>query len=163
MKNIFVLALSCFVIIGLNAQMKNVPSVDMKDLSGTIINSSEFDNEGKPFIINFWATWCSPCIRELENISEVYAEWQEETGVKIYAISIDDARRSKQVKPHVDANGWDFEVLLDENSDFRRAMNVNNPPYTFLIDGNGKIVYQHVGYSEGDEDELYEQILALTK
>jgi len=163
MKNIFVLALLSFVIIGLNAQTKNVPSVDMKDLSGKIINSSEFDNEGKPFIINFWATWCSPCKRELDNISEIYAEWQAETGVKMYAISIDDARRSKQVKPHVDASGWDFEVLLDENSDFRRAMNVNNPPYTFLIDGNGKIVYQHVGYSEGDEDELYEQILALTK
>lgn len=161
MKNILLTAGALILFIGLNAQTKTVPSVDMKDLNGQIVNSSEFDNDGKPFIINFWATWCSPCKRELDNISEVYEDWQEETGVKIYAISIDDSRRSRQVKPHVDASGWDFEVILDENSDFRRAMNVNNPPYTFLVDGNGKIVYQHIGYSDGDEDELYEKVLEL--
>ena len=162
MKNILILAFSLFALNSLNAQNKTVPTVDMKDLNGQIINSSEFDNDGKPFIINFWATWCSPCKRELDNISEVYEDWQEETGIKIYAISIDDARRSKQVKPFIDASGWDFEVLLDENSDFRRAMSVSNPPYTFLVDGNGKIVYQHIGYSEGDEDVLYEKVLELT-
>lgn len=163
MKNFILTTLSILLLATLSSQVKTVPSVDMKDLTGKTINSSELENEGKPFVINFWATWCSPCKRELDNISEVYEEWQEETGVKIYAISIDDARRARQVKPHVDASGWDYEVLLDENSDFRRAMNVSNPPYTFVVDGNGKIAYQHIGYSDGDEEELYEKIKELVE
>ena len=163
MKKFILATFAILLITGLSAQMKSIPSVDMKDLTGKTINSSEFDNEGKPFVINFWATWCSPCKRELDNIAEVYEDWVDETGVKVYAISIDDARRSRQVKPHVDASGWEYEVLLDENSDFRRAMNVSNPPYTFLVNGNGKIVYQHIGYSDGDEDELYEKIKELVE
>ena len=163
MKNFILTSFSILILSALSAQVKSVPSVDMKDLTGKTFNSSELENDGKPFVINFWATWCSPCKRELDNISEVYDEWQEETGVKIYAISIDDARRARQVKPHVDASGWDYEVLLDENSDFRRAMNVSNPPYTFVVDGNGKIAYQHIGYSDGDEDELYEKIKELVE
>ncbi|MEM7161929.1 MAG: TlpA disulfide reductase family protein [Bacteroidota bacterium] len=162
MRNILIIAIALVCTLNTQAQNKTVPSVDLKDMNGKVINSSDFHNDGKPYVINFWATWCGPCKRELNNIAEVYEDWQDETGVKLYAISIDDARRSRQVKPYVDASGWEYEVLLDENSDFRRAMNVSNPPYTFLVDGNGKIVYQHISYTEGDEDELYEKIKALT-
>jgi thioredoxin-related protein len=63
----------------------------------------------------------------------------------------------------VKGRGWDFEVYLDENSDLRRAMNVANPPHTFLYDGEGNLVYEHNGYAPGDEDELYEKIKELTK
>jgi peroxiredoxin len=114
-------------------------------------------------VISFWATWCSPCKKELNNISEVYEDWQEETGVKLIAISIDDSRNKHKVKPYVDSKGWEYEVYIDANQDLKRAMNVNNVPYTFLIDGEGKIVYEHNNYVPGDEDELYKQIKMLTK
>ena len=81
----------------------------------------------------------------------------------LYAISIDDARNMSRVKPYVNGVAWDYEILLDPNSDFRRAMNVNNPPHTFLVDGNGKIIYQHNSYSPGDEDELYDELLKLVE
>jgi cytochrome c biogenesis protein CcmG/thiol:disulfide interchange protein DsbE len=138
-----------------------VPSVNIKDLKGSMINTGTFNNDGKPMIINFWATWCMPCKRELNNIAEVYIDWVEETGVKLIAISIDDARSESRVIPYVNGADWDYEVYIDSNADFKRAMNVNNVPHTFLVDGEGNVVWQHNNYAPGDEDELYDQVKAL--
>ncbi|TAL69544.1 MAG: TlpA family protein disulfide reductase [Bacteroidetes bacterium] len=140
-----------------------VPSATVKNLSGIQVNTNTFSNDGKPFVIDFWATWCKPCIEELKNIHEVYEDWQKETGVKLYAISIDDSRNSKKVAPFVNGRQWKFEVMLDENSDFKRAMNVNNPPHTFLYNGKGELVWQHNGYAQGDENNLYDEIKKLVE
>jgi peroxiredoxin len=148
-------------VLNVNAQEKKVPSVNLKNIDGKTINTADLSNDGKPYIINFWATWCAPCKRELSNIAEVYDDWVDETGVKIYAVSIDDSRTTRNVKPYINKEGWDYEILLDENSDFKRAMGVNAPPYTFIVDGSGNIVYQHVGYSPGDEEEIYEKLMEI--
>jgi len=133
-----------------------VPSVEVKTLDGKTVNMSEISNDGKPIIITFWATWCKPCIKEHDAINDLYEDWVDETGVKMIAISIDNARSSKRVAPTVNGKSWEFEVLLDENSDFKRAMNVNVPPHTFIVNGEGNIVWQHVGYLDGDEEEYIE-------
>ena len=112
-------------------------------------------------IISFWATWCKPCKAELNTIAEEYDDWVDETGVKLVAVSIDDARSSSRVEPYVNAQGWEYLVLNDPNSDLRRAMGVNNVPHTFLVDGAGKIVWDHNNYSPGDEEELYEKLTGL--
>jgi len=138
-----------------------LPSVALKDLQGKTINTADLQNDGKPFIIDFWATWCKPCILELNTIAENYEEWQNETGVKIYAISIDDARNSSKVGPLASGKGWEYEILLDENSDLKRALNINNIPHTFLVNGKGEIVWQHNSYTPGDEDLLYENLKNL--
>jgi len=154
------LAFFSFTILGDGAHGK-LPSVQVKDLKGNSVNTSTFNNNGKPIVISFWATWCGPCRKELNNIAEKYDEWVKATGVKVIAIAIDDSRSAHQVKPVVDAQSWDYEVYVDENSDFKRAMNVQNPPFTFLLNGNGEIVYSHSGYLPGDENALYEKIKAL--
>lgn len=169
MKNVWIsIILVSFLSVG-NAQEENaknfgkIPAVDIKGMDGKSFNTSAIANEGKPVIITFWATWCKPCLKEHDAINEIYGDWVEETGVKLYAISIDNARSSKSVNPLVNGKGWEFEVLLDENSDFKRAMNVNVPPHTFIADGQGQIVWQHVGYLDGDEAEYIEIVKKILK
>jgi cytochrome c biogenesis protein CcmG/thiol:disulfide interchange protein DsbE len=165
MKNLFVLlAFLSFINTGKTQDnTREIPSVVIKKINGESFNTSDIKNDGKPIIISFWATWCHPCKRELNNIAEIYDEWQEETGVKLIAISIDDARNAQKVRPYVDGQSWDYEVYIDANHDFKRAMNVNNVPHTFLINQNGEIVWQHNSYSEGDELELYELVKKLAR
>ncbi len=138
-----------------------LPSVNIKDMEGNSLNFSKISNNGKPMIISFWATWCKPCKAELNTIAEEYEDWVNETGVKLIAVSIDDARSSSRVEPYVNAQGWEYLVLMDPNSDLRRAMGVNNVPHTFLVNGEGKIVWDHNNYSPGDEEELYEKLIGL--
>jgi thiol-disulfide isomerase/thioredoxin len=141
--------------------VKTLPKVTVKDLQGNSIEATSFNNDGKPFLIDFWATWCVPCIRELNNISKVYDKWQEETGIKLIAVSIDDSRSSKKVAPYVKGRGWKFEFFIDENSDLKRALNVSNPPHTFLVNGKGEIVWEHTGYADGAEEELISKVKEL--
>ena len=145
------------------SQNRTLPSVEVKTLYGENINIQEIENSGKPIVINFWATWCKPCKKELNAIAEVYEDWQEETGVKLIAISIDDTRSMSRVAPYVNASDWDYEVYLDPNGDLKRAMGVSTVPHTFLLNGKNKIVWQHKGYVDGDEDELLQQVKKFPK
>ncbi len=138
-----------------------LPSVDLKTLNGKTFNTQNIENDGKPVIICFFATWCKPCMTELRAISDLYDDWQDETGVKIYAISIDDSRSSSKVSPLVKGQNWDYEFLLDENSDFKRAMNVNDIPHTFVLNGDKEIVWQHTSYSPGAEEEYIKVVRKL--
>lgn len=131
-----------------------LPSVELKDVDGKTVKTEHLTDAGKPVIIAFFATWCKPCLRELEVINDLYDDWREETGVTMYVVSIDQGQDIKKVKPLVDGNGWEYRVLLDPNGEFKRAMNVQNVPHLFVIDSNGKTVYNHTGYTEGSEKEI---------
>lgn len=157
-----ILGMAC-LLATLSAGAQKLPSVTLKDINGKTIRTDTLANGGKPFIIDFFATWCKPCNRELTAISEVYEDWQEETGVKVIAVSIDQAQNINKVKPLVDGNGWEYDVLLDPNSDFKRALGIQMIPYVLIVDGDGNIVYKHNGYTEGAEQELIEKVRELVK
>ncbi len=164
MKNTIILTFGLLFILTLNLQSQNtktLPKVNVKDLKGNTIDFSSIRNGDKLMIVDFWATWCVPCIRELNNIHKVYEQWQTETGVKFIAVSIDDARSSKKVAPFVAGRGWKFDFYLDENSDLKRAMGVTNPPHTFIVNSRGEIVWEHAGYAEGGEEEIIKKVREL--
>lgn len=145
----------------INEAAAQLPAVTLKSMDGKTVMTDTLSNNGKPFIIDFFATWCKPCNRELKAINEVYEEWQEETGVKLIAVSIDQAQNIHKVKPLVDENGWPYEVLLDPNGDLKRALGIQMIPYTLIVDGKGNIVYKHNGYTDGAEAELIEKVREL--
>ncbi len=156
-----ILLLSALLLAGIAVAHAQLPSVSLKSIDGKTVDTAKLENGGKPFIISFFATWCKPCNRELNAIHEVYPDWQDETGVKVVAVSIDQAQNIQKVKPLVDSNGWEYEVLLDPNGDFKRAMGVNMIPHVFIVDGEGKIVESRSGYTEGGEAHLIEKVREL--
>lgn len=156
-----ILLLSALLLAGIAVAHAQLPSVSLKSIDGKTVDTAKLENGGKPFIISFFATWCKPCNRELNAIHEVYPDWQDETGVKVVAVSIDQAQNIQKVKPLVDSNGWEYDVLLDPNGDFKRAMGVNMIPHVFIVDGEGKIVESRSGYTEGGETHLIEKVREL--
>lgn len=144
---------TCFLV---NAQ-DTLPTSEIKTLDGDTTTLEKLSKENDLMVISLWATWCVPCKNELDAINEVYIDWQDETSVKLFAISVDDARTVSRVKPLVNGKAWDFSVLLDTNNDLKRELGASTVPLTLIIK-NGKIVYRHSGYTPGSEDELFEEI-----
>ena len=141
---------------------QGVPQTTIKDINGTNVSSTSIiENDGNPVILSFWATWCKPCIQELTAFNDELIDWEDEFGVKIVAVSTDNPRSTNRVAPFVSGQGWEFDVYLDASNDFRRAMNVGNVPHTFIIDGNGNVVWQHTSYLPGDEQKVYKALVDL--
>lgn len=157
-KKLFFIALLPILTIFATAQ---IPSVTLKTIYGKTVSTDTLNNNGKPFIISFFATWCKPCLRELNAIAEEYDDWQEETGVKLIAVSIDEAQNAAKVKPLADKYGWEYDVLLDPNSELKRAFNIQIIPHVLVFDGNGNLVESRSGYVDGSERHLIEKVKEL--
>ncbi len=136
---------------------QQVQQASIVDINGKKVNFKDIVDSEKPVIVSFWATWCVPCINELDAISEVYPDWQEETGVKLIAISVDDDRTARRMKPLVNGKAWDYEIYRDYNNELKRAYNIASVPFMMIIK-DGKIIHTRSGYTPGSEDEIYEII-----
>ena len=148
-------------ICALGFSQKKLPSVTLKNLEGTTVSTTQnLIEKDKVYVYCFWATWCAPCIQELDAINEVYEDWKSQANVEVIAVSIDDARTNKRVKPLVNGKGWEYTILMDTNQDFKRALGISNPPFTAVVK-NGEIVFTQNGHTPGSETQLLEQIKAL--
>lgn len=146
---------------GLANAQKEMPNVSLKDVDNKSFNvKADFTEQDKIYVFVFWATWCVPCIQELDAINENYEAWSKEINMQVIAVSIDDSRTQKRVKPLVNGRKWPYGVLLDVNQDLKRALGIANPPYTVVVK-NKKVVYVHNGYSQGAEKELYNTLKTL--
>lgn len=140
-----------------------MPNLVLTDINGKKVNVQDYGKTGGITVFSFWATWCVPCKKELTNMADLADDWKKNYNAKIVAVSIDDSRNTGKVKPLVDGQRWDYDVLLDVNQDLKRELNIQSVPYTIVVDKTGKIAWQHSGYVEGDENVLGDALETLSK
>ena len=151
--------ISCilFLIAYSSSSQKFIPDLGLKTLNGESIRSVQAINQNGFTIISFWATWCIPCINELDAINEVISVWSEKEDITVLAISTDDSRSKKRVKPLINGKDWVFDVISDTNQDFKRAMGVVGIPHT-IVTYKSEIIHRRIGYTPGEEEDLFDVI-----
>ena len=146
-----------FILLSVSSlSQNNVPNTKLKNLESEFIYTNDVLTENNFYIVSFWATWCIPCINELDAIVDIYEELEKD-NIEVIAISTDDARTKKRVRPMINGKDWNFKILLDENHDLKRALNIVGIPHTIITKGT-KIIYRRIGYSPGEEVDLFEFI-----
>ncbi|HPW97670.1 MAG TPA: TlpA disulfide reductase family protein [Flavobacterium sp.] len=159
MKNLVTLFLIFAGIIAYS--QTKMPDVSLSDIDGKKVSiKNDFNEKDKIYVFSFWATWCTPCINELDEMNDVKGEWTKNLNIEIIAVATDDSRTQKRIKPLVNGKGWDYKILLDSNQDLKRALSIVNIPYTVVVK-NGEIVHIQNGYVPGSEDELYTKLKTL--
>ncbi|MCB0521472.1 MAG: TlpA family protein disulfide reductase [Lewinellaceae bacterium] len=160
MKQLTFLLFTFFSFSCLLSAQKTLPNVNVKTLDGKTVNLKEYAAQtGKTIIIDFWATWCSPCKKELDEIAELYPDWQKDYNVELLAITIDNQRALPKVPGIVETKGWEYTIFAGNEEEMRSAFNFQTIPQTLVADKNGNIVFEHNGYVPGDEVEL-EKVVA---
>lgn len=151
-----------FIFIGFNLfAQNNLPDLNLTDLDRNKISlKNDFIEKDKLYVFSFWATWCAPCINELDELNELQEDWKKDVNFEIIAVSTDDSRTQKRVKPLINGKGWEYKILLDTNQDFKRALSIVNIPYTIVVK-NGEIVHVQNGYVPGSEEDLLKKLKSL--
>ena len=143
---------------------QSIPDVTVENMKGVKVSAKTICLAGKPTVVSLWATWCKPCIRELDAVSEVLEDWREEVDFRYAAVSIDDARTVSSARSFVSARGWDgIDFFFDSNAELRRRLNVSSIPYVLIYDAEGKLVYSHMGFHSGVEEEIFSQLKKIAE
>ncbi len=125
----------------------NAPAFSLKDISGNVIESSHF--LGKPTVVNFFATWCSPCREEIPGFVDVYNKYRDK-GFELVGISLDTDTR-ENLPAFVMSHRIGYRILLGDLDTARAYGGVSSLPTTFFIGKDGKIRNVHVGYLDQDD------------
>ncbi|MCL3781381.1 TlpA family protein disulfide reductase [Prolixibacteraceae bacterium JC049] len=163
MKKMHLLIALLLLAVGSVSAQVNLSKIQLKSTDGKVVKFSEVIGKGKPVVLSFWATWCKPCISELEAISEVYDDWKDEADFEFYAISIDDSRSYSKVKSLANGKAWPFEVLLDDKHELKQMLGLNSVPFMMIFDKKGNVAHKHLGYTPGSEENIFDELLELNK
>ena len=128
------------------------PNLKLTKLNGRTVTLSEYLKKG-PVLINFWATWCSPCKKEMVYLDKFERKYKDE-GLSILSISVDSQKSLSHVRSYIRANDYIYDVFLDPNRQVFKKLNGNLMPTNVLIDTEGKVLWRHYGYIPGDEENM---------
>ena len=160
MKKILVtlmILLLVFSLFGQKLKARKMTNFKLQDLRGKNVELKSLLGKG-PIIIDLWATWCGPCLKELPELSNLQEKYDD---IQVIAISVDKSRQLNQVKRMVKSHHYKFLTLIDKGGIYKRKLNIANIPQTFLLDRDGNIIYRHEGYKQGDIKNLEEKIKKL--
>jgi cytochrome c biogenesis protein CcmG/thiol:disulfide interchange protein DsbE len=129
---------------------------NLKDTENRTVSLSEISGKYLT-VIDFWATWCQPCIRSLPKLVELSEQYKSE-GVRFIGISVDSPRNFSKVKPFARSMGIAYPILMDPNGELMGELNVTAVPTLLIIDSHYRILYMHEGFNAGDELTIQEEI-----
>ena len=135
------------------------PDFELRNLEGKRVTLKSLLGKG-PIILDFWATWCKPCLEAMKHLQLIYDEYKD-TGLQVVAISQDSPRSVSKVKSFIKGRRFTFSVLLDTNKDVYRKFRLYGLPHTFVLNKEGEIVFRRFGYRHGDETVLKKEIEEL--
>jgi len=136
----------------------DAPDFNLEDQDGNFLKMSDF--KGKVVIVNFWATWCPPCRKEMPSMQRAWEKLEQE-GIVMLAINVGED--SDQIFAFTAEYPVEFPLLMDRDSSVVKQWKVRGLPTTYIINPAGKIVYQAIGDREWDSDEIMNQIRKLKK
>jgi peroxiredoxin len=142
---------------------QKIASANIKTLQGETVDLADLIKEKDLTVISFWATWCKPCQAELDAIAELYPDWQEDMDVQLVAITIDTQRQLSKVPGILSTKGWEYSVYSDANNVLKNQLGFQAIPQTYVVDREGNILYNHSGYTAGDEYDLEDKLKALSE
>lgn len=152
----FLVSLLLLVAVGSNVGPK-VYNFRLKNLNNNTVSYKELKGENLT-VIDFWATWCKPCVRSIPKLVEMHDEFSDK-GVHFIGISVDGPRNLAKVKPFAKSLGVDYTVLLDTENEVMQRLRVQSVPTLLIINSNDEVVYFTEGYVPGEEKLIRKEIL----
>ena len=143
----------------LAVQADDAPSFCLPDLARQKTCLDDLIKTG-PVVVDFWATWCGPCVRALPHLQALSEEFADR-GVTVVGVCADTPKTVSRVPQFVTGRKLSFPILMDTDNEVMRRYKIANLPYTCIIDTSGALVYSHLGYKPGDEKELRSHLVEL--
>lgn len=138
-----------------------IPNFRLKNLDNRTVSFNQIKGDHLT-VIDFWATWCKPCIKSIPEFVKMDEEF-EDKDVQFIGISIDGPRNKAKVKPFIKSLGVDYPVLRDSDSSVMARLRVTAVPSLLIVNSENEILYFHEGYKSGEEIEIRNKILELLK